>query len=438
MPTTPVDAVDQQAPAMPQIVCAGSIRQRDPPFFNGEGDHDAEDWLSTYERVSAHNKWDDPAKLSNVEFYLTQLAQTWFLNNARDFKIWGDFKTRFLQAFGSPAVRRLQAEQRLRGRAQTQGENFISYIEEVVDLCRRVDVAMSEADRVKHILKGIDDDAFTMLLAKDPKTVTEVVSLCQSFDELRRQRVLVRRSLGTNAELSALTFTSEHSSLETKIKDFVREEVARQLSIVPFVQEPRQRTEAPPSCLPSSLQRTIREQVTEALPTNRQVVAAPAPLTVPQVATVALPLASPAALTGPLTYAECVTQPPRPFTHSFEPTIPVTVPSSYQQVSQFRRPVQVVAQQSNPWRTPDNRPICYSCGYAGHVARYCRRVVPHPEVFNTPGYTPRHVQHRVSSRPSPTSFEPDQPTFTSRRSPSPRRRSLSPMRRQPAPPEVGN
>lgn len=438
MPATPVGAVNQPPQPMPPVVCAGSIRQRDPAFFNGEGDQDAEDWLSSYERVSAHNKWDDAAKLHNVNFYLTHVAEVWYNNNARTFETWGDFKTRFSGAFGRPAVRKLRADQRLRGRAQTPGESFTSYIEDVVDLCRRVDEAMPEQDKVKHILKGIDDAAFQMLVAKDPKTVTEVVNLCQSFDELRRQRALVRHSLEPKDDLSSLTFSSEQSSLEMKIKDFVREEVARQLSIAPFVQQPRQSTEAPSLCLHPALQRTIREQVAEALPATRPPATAPAPLTVPQVATVAFPLTSQATVTGPLTYAQCVAQPAQPPAPSLEPTLPAPVPFNYQPVPQFARPVHVAAQQANPWRTRDNRPICFSCGFAGHVARYCRRVVPRAEVFNAPGHTPRQFQHPISSTPPPTSFAHDHQTFNSRQSVSPRRRSLSPMRRQPASSDVGN
>lgn len=59
----------------PTIICSGATRQRDPVKFNGTDDQDAEDWLSSYERVSIHNNWDDVMKLSSVGFYLNLLAQ---------------------------------------------------------------------------------------------------------------------------------------------------------------------------------------------------------------------------------------------------------------------------------------------------------------------------------------------------------------------------
>lgn len=92
--------------------------------------------------------------------------------------------------FGHPAVHKLRAEQRLHGHVQQQGENITSYIEDVTDLCKRVNPSMSEQDRNKNNDKGIDN-AFQMLLAKDPRTVSELVTLCQSFDKLRQQQVFV-------------------------------------------------------------------------------------------------------------------------------------------------------------------------------------------------------------------------------------------------------
>ncbi|XP_077552187.1 uncharacterized protein LOC144166565 [Haemaphysalis longicornis] len=297
MPVNPVDVGQQPPSPVPTVICAGTIRQRDPPFFTGKGNYDAEDWLSTFERVSVYNKWDDKAKLSNVEYYLREVAEVWFRNNGRTIKTWGEFKTLFAEAFDRPEVRKLHAEQCLRVRAQQPGENFTSYIEDIVDLCRRINMDMSEQEKIRHILKGIEDDPFQMLMSKDPKTVAEIIKLCQSYDELRRQRSFVRQSLGTGAELSSLSFSSAQASLEMRIKDFVREEVARQLSLVPFVEQPA------PS-LPQAVQRYVREQVAEALSPAHQSTTPAAPLTVPTMATIAPPV------TAPLTYAECTKEDP--------------------------------------------------------------------------------------------------------------------------------
>lgn len=416
------DATQQGAAQSPPVIVSSVLRQRDPAFFSGTDDHDVEDWLSSFERVSAHNKWDDATKLRNVLFYLTDVANLWFRNHESDFATWTTFKTSFAEVFGRPAVRKLRAEQRLRGRAQQQGENFTSYIEDVIDLCKRVNPSMTEQDRIKHIMKGIDDDAFQMLLAKDPRTVSELVSLCQSFDELRKQRVLARRQTITDDSLAALTIGGDHTALLAQIKELVREEVARQLSFFPA-------TQAPTHYLTPTIRQVIQEQVNEALPSARQPTPVAAPLSF------AVPSASPPTpVTAPLTYADAVMK-PRPLSVStLQPPVQPPVTPLFGAQPQY----------ANPWRTADNRPICYACGIPGHVARFCRRrFAATTSAPRYPGYYSR-PPHRTQPEQEPEAYARDRrPTsdvqpFVCRRSPSPRRRSLSPMRRRSSAGEAEN
>ncbi|XP_077512623.1 uncharacterized protein LOC144123722 [Amblyomma americanum] len=242
------------------VLCSGSLRLRDSSLFGGTDDHDPEDWLTSYERVSTYSKWDDTTKLNNVMFYLTGAANLWFRNHEGDFSTWTAFKANLTEVFGCPAVRKLRAEHRLRERSQQSGETFSSYIEDVVNLCSRVNAKMSEADKIKHILKGIEDDAFQMLLSRDLRTVAEVVSLCQRYDELRKQRLITRPHATAPVEsLAGLSAAADHSQLLAHISDFVPDEVARQMSLLPssFVQSP---------FLAPNLRIAISEQVAEALP----------------------------------------------------------------------------------------------------------------------------------------------------------------------------
>lgn len=395
---TTASATSLPPPAPQSSVCPGTLRQRDPPIFSGTDDHDVDDWLSSYERVSRNNKWDDITKLTTVPFYLTGIAHLWFRNHESEVPSWTVFKTKFSEVFGRPAVQKLRAEQRLQSRSQQPGETFTSYIEDVIDLCKRVDVSMTEGNKIKHILKGIDEDAFQMLISKSPSTVAQVIELCQSYDELRRQRLLTRRPVPHQESLSGLTSPLQDPTLLSQIKAFVREEVARQLSLI----------SNPPdssSSLSPTLRHVIEEQVSEVLPLER------APR-----------------LTAPLTYADAVAR-PRPPTFRTPPPMPSPGFTS----TPPRPPVHRVI---NPWRTADNRPICYSCGIPGHVARLCRRRPLHPR-----------DDPRTAAYDHPLSYAPDRdlplprPSLhpvSDRRSPSPRRRSLSPMRRRPSTTDTEN
>ncbi|XP_077523590.1 uncharacterized protein LOC144134566 [Amblyomma americanum] len=271
------ETVTQTASPLPSAVfCSGAARQCDPTIFSGTDDTDVEDWLASYERVSAYNKWDDSVKLTNVIFYLSDVANLWFRNHEADISSWAALKTSLTEVFGRPAVRKLRAEQRLRSRAQQTGENFTSYTEDAVDLCKCVNPSMSEADKIRHIMKGIEDDAFQMLVAKDPQTVSGVIGYCQSFDELRKQRLSTRHAGFQEAALCSLALPGdgplEQQSLLQSIQQFVREEVARQLSL----------STCPPTPAPSltpNLQRVIEEQVAEVLPPPPEPPLIAAPLT---------------------------------------------------------------------------------------------------------------------------------------------------------------
>lgn len=398
LPERMTSEANQTATPSPRpVMCSVAVRERDPPDFNGTDENDAEDWLETFERVSAYNRWDDVFKLTYVSFPLTGVAEVWFKNNKSRLKTWAEFKDEFLAVFGRPAVRKLQAEQRLRLRAQQVGENFTSYIEDVLDLCRRVDPSMQEAEKIKHILKGIDDDAFQMLLSRDLRTVTEVINMCRSFDELRRQRALTRRSLVQNDCVSSLSAMHADPSLLSQIKDFVREEVARQLSLLPAAAKPV-------STLGPSLEHVIRDQVAEALP--------PGPQYVP--------------IAAPVTYANITARPLPQSTLTYQPTFPVQPRA----VPTVPPPPRFNSQAGGPWRTPDNRPICFACGVPGHVARYCRRRPPSLWDATHAGFPPS-AQAQVPLRSPTEPRSSDRTTFTDRRPSSPRRRSLSPMRRRP-------
>lgn len=410
----PADVIHQAVQVDPAVVCSGSLRQRDPAFFSGTDDPDAEDWLTSYERVSTYNKWDDATKLNNVIFYLTGIAQLWYQNHEADIPTWATFKSQLSTVFGRPAVRKLRAEQRLRERSQQQGESFTSYIEDVVNLCTRVNSQMSEADKIRHILKGIEEDAFHMLLSRDLRTVSEVVTLCQSYDELRKQRILTRQHAPLVESLASLSPTPDRSELLRQIKEFVREEVGRQLSLLPTTQDQSQ-------YLAPALRHVITASVAEALPPTPRPPA---------------PVPPPAPVAAPLTYAEAVARPRTPSFPSayFPPPVPVPQISPAPTPPRGSQP-QFRPQSGNPWRTTDNLPICYSCGLPGHIARHCRRRQPGPPLSQrASGYWP--PQDRYSEPEQPPRTRPLSPDRSTRRSLSPRRRSISPMhRRTPLPPE---
>lgn len=77
------------------------------------------------------------------------------------------------------------SQKETRARLQHSEETYASYIEDVVALCRRADKDMPEADKVRHIMKGIAPFAFNALAIQNPTTVADVRAICQRQDSLQ-------------------------------------------------------------------------------------------------------------------------------------------------------------------------------------------------------------------------------------------------------------
>ncbi|XP_072141287.1 uncharacterized protein [Dermacentor andersoni] len=318
--TTTISA--STTPASPYWVVSG--HQRDPHLFAGLRGEDVEDWLDDYDRVSSANRWDDASKLRHVAFYLTGVAKTWFFNHEVDFTNWGAFKQQLRQIFGTPAVRSALAKKTLDTRKQQPGESYTSYIEDVLALCRRVNTAMTESDRVRHILKGIGAIAFNALAIQNPATVADIVATCQRLDELES----VRLQPDTTANTSA-----DDPTLRAMIRAIIREE----LQYLGLAAGPM-----PSHASDTNLRDVIKEELA-----SMAGAAYTDPLTPRAPSTYAQVAAATPVIVPPM--------PPKPTpAHIASMTTSAPTQTSYPQ-----------------WRPP--RPICYYCGYRGHIARFCRK-----------------------------------------------------------------
>lgn len=382
--TAPEPTVQQPSP--PSVIL--SLPQ-DPGTFSGTDNVDVEDWIAWYERVSKKNRWDDTLMLANVIFYLKGTARVWYETHEHDLTSWDLCKEKLNDLFGKPLGRQLAAKKELGSRAQSSTESYISYIQDILALCRKVDGNMSEADKIGHILKGIADDAFNLLVFRNCATVDAIVTECRRFEQAKSRRIA--------QQFTRLPNTAASSSC----------------------QEPLPTLQSPVS---NTLTRIVRREL-EAM--------SPAPL-VPDVSTANQPMVSliqavvrqEVANLGLSSVCAVRVPPVAPVT----PPVPPVAPRNQPFYSRYRNPAE--------WRTPDDRPICFACSRVGHIARHCWSRQTSPTGWSTRNPRPEGYSRTTSSRSPPTDT-PDVDTRTNvySRSPSPRdRRSRSPQaRRFPSP-----
>ncbi|UYV72103.1 hypothetical protein LAZ67_9001818 [Cordylochernes scorpioides] len=286
-------------------------RQRDPSTFSGDGNINPGQWLKEYERVSKYNRWDETMKLANVVFYLNGTAGRWFDNNEESLNSWRSFEDAFRGVFGLQEDSARRAEEVLKSRAQKAEESSESYIQEILSLCHQVNPRMEEGEMVAHIIKGISEDTYQVLVAKDIQTVDEILKFCRHLTTVKQRRI-GRTKFARLSNVMPISCVDDSDDLAGLIRRIVREEIQKVFS-APEVINPLREVNA--------LEQTVREEVSRSLQPTR-----------PQV--------------------NVVQQQPRtPYYNIDRPT-------------QHRK--------TEHWRTYDDKPICFHCGRPGHVVRYCR------------------------------------------------------------------
>lgn len=218
-----------------------------------------EEWLDIFERVSRYNSWCDTTKLNNVLFYLTGVAKTWLRNPESDLPRWEVFQEKFKELSGRAACRTAEVIEKLSYRVQQPEESYTGYIEDIVSLCKRADPVISNSGQVRHIMKGVREDAFLIFGVNSPKTVDDVTTVCKALEEARRSRIRLPFT-PTASESLPLWNDLPLDALRTIIRDVVREELERRDHL---------RTSGPYSGHDINLKAVICQEIAAAIPQTR-------------------------------------------------------------------------------------------------------------------------------------------------------------------------
>ncbi|XP_075750127.1 uncharacterized protein LOC142814763 [Rhipicephalus microplus] len=366
---------------------------REPPTFHASSFEDPETWLETYDRVAALNHWDNEEKLRRVYFYLEDTARTWLENRESTLRTWDVFCGAFLQTFASVA-RKERAAALLETRVQLPNEKVGIFTEEMTRLFRHADPDMPEEKKVRFLMRGVKQELSAGLMRNPPNTVEEFVSEATTIE-----KTLDMRTRQYNRRLTpecAAAQASDSDDLRETIRAIVREELRKLL----------------PSAQPQvdSIADIVREEVRQSLRIPETL--PPEPET--------------------MSYAAAVRHnaPPRPRQNAAPshfrrqtPPPPPPQPTSYRSPAGQRS----APRKTDVWRAPDNRPLCYHCGEAGHTYRRCqyRQMGLRGFAVNAPRPQPGERPRDITDYLTGTRWTPRSPS----RSPSPSRRP-SPHHRQ--------
>ncbi|XP_042148270.1 uncharacterized protein LOC115310443 [Ixodes scapularis] len=170
--------------------------------------------------------------LANIIFYLRDTARTWFETHEEEITSWELCKSKLQDLFGRPTGRKLSAKRKLGSRVQTSTESYVTYIQDVISLCRKANPEMSDTDRIEHILKGIADDAFQLLVIKDCSTVDEVIKECRRFEAAKTRRIAHKFNRLPNTPATSSCEDTDASSVQ--ITKIVRRELEAMMPTTVF------------------------------------------------------------------------------------------------------------------------------------------------------------------------------------------------------------
>lgn len=391
-----------------------------PQAFHGDSFEDAEDWLDHFERVARSNEWSEERKLRHVYFALEDSARTWFENHEASLSSWEEFRQQLLATYGSND-RREKAETALRARNQRTNESVAMYIEDMSRLFKRADPNMSEDKKVRHLMHGVKQELFAGLVRNPPRTVAEFRSEATTIEMTLQQRARqYNRDLSCASAnvFSACTDNNLHT-LRELVRSVVREELRKMQS-----------HEVPPE---PSIVDIVRSEVRQAI---REPQCEPAPAR--PTPTYSEMLRRPAVHSAPI-----VESAPIVHSASIVHSAPIARPSNYVPIAHNApRMAETRPRKSDVWRDANRRPLCFHCGEAGHLYRFCpyRQAGLRGFSMNAPcprnGERPSDIEEYLCTRQSfsaPRHHESRSPYPMRYRSPSPRASSSTTRHRSPSP-----
>lgn len=136
--------------------------------------------MTCYEHVSSLNAWDDDTKVKFLYLALEGDAKKWYttkiLTGAPS--TWEQWAALLKSCFSSRHAAEI-AHLRLENRTQLPSESPEQYHYDVLQLCARLDPAMKEEERLRHLLRGLRADTLEKMILANPTSCAEFLQTLQ-------------------------------------------------------------------------------------------------------------------------------------------------------------------------------------------------------------------------------------------------------------------
>ncbi|CAF1534983.1 unnamed protein product [Didymodactylos carnosus] len=134
---------------------------------SGHPSEDVERFLKSIKNITkANDESDNHEILEIVRGKLTQSAGLWCVNHESISKTWSDFEAAFRNHYFSTTIAHTKFDT-LKQRTQSYDEAVTSYCDDVVNLCRAIDLNMLEQVIIQHLMSRLNPDFRKQLLRRE-------------------------------------------------------------------------------------------------------------------------------------------------------------------------------------------------------------------------------------------------------------------------------
>lgn len=203
-----------------------------PGRFRGGIEESVEEYLIQFERIARANGWNENKKKVILPCYLEGAALKYYENLERTVGeeiTWAQIKNGLKVTFQGIAQEE-QLEVKLRLRMQGEMEPVEAYVQDVLNLCHKIDNEMVERSQIKHVLRGLKPSLLEKVMLMENNTLENLIMNIRKIETARYmagQRVdrLMTEPVGVTlgGSSSSTGMQASTSTLETKLEQLTSE-----------------------------------------------------------------------------------------------------------------------------------------------------------------------------------------------------------------------
>ena len=143
--------------------------------FEGKKSDDAEEWIRSFQWIAESCKWDSKFKIIQFRRLMKGTARNWFESLANEIRedpeeLLKEFKTVFKMEKTYPYFVEVKQE---------ENEEIENYLYRTLSICKRINVQMSNSEKMNYFIKGLEPRIRISVLSKKVGTLEEAVEIAK-------------------------------------------------------------------------------------------------------------------------------------------------------------------------------------------------------------------------------------------------------------------